>query len=212
MIRLATTADAERVAAIYAPGVERTFASFEEVAPDAAEMARRIEVTLPAYPWLVCEADGQVVGYAYAGPHHARAGYRWSVNASVYIDDRAHRRGFGRALYTSLFAILRAQGYLNVYAGIAIPNAGSVGLHESLGFVPVAVYPGVGYKRGAWVDVGWWHLLLAPLSDNPVAPVPLAEVQARPDWPALLGAGDHPRSHPSANRQTTLPPRRTGRS
>ena len=188
MIRLATTDDAARVATIYAPGVERTVASFEEIAPGAAEMARRIETTIPSYPWLVHEAGGLVVGYAYASPHHARAGYRWSVNVSVYIDDACHRRGIGRALYTSLFTVLRAQGFVNAYAGIAIP--GSVGLHESLGFTPVGVYRGVGFKLGAWLDVGWWHLALMPLPSAPEAPLPISALQSRADWPAMLGAGD----------------------
>ncbi len=191
MIRLATTDDAARVAAIYAPGVERTVASFEEIAPGAAEMAQRIASTLPTYPWLVHEAGDVVEGYAYASPHHARAGYRWSVNVSVYIDDAHHRRGIGRALYTSLFTLLRAQGFVNAYAGIAIPNPGSVGLHESMGFAPVGIYRGVGFKLGAWLDVGWWHLALAPLPSAPDDPQPLAAIQARADWPALLGAGDH---------------------
>ena len=190
MIRLATTDDAARVAAIYAPGVERSVASFEEIAPGAAEMAQRIESTLPTYPWLVHESGGQVVGYAYASPHHARAGYRWSVNVSVYTDDAWHRRGIGRALYTSLFTILRAQGFVNAYAGIAIPNPGSVGLHESMGFTPVGVYRGVGFKLGAWLDVGWWHLALVPLPSAPEAPLPLSTIQARADWPALLASGD----------------------
>ena len=135
MIRLATPADAARVAAIYAPGVERTIASFEDVAPDAAEMARRITTTLPTYPWLVCDLPGAgVAGYAYAAAYHPRGGYRWSVTASVYVDEAFHRRGIGRGLYTSLFGILRAQGYLNAYALIAVPNSGSVALHESQGF------------------------------------------------------------------------------
>ena len=190
MIRLATTDDAARVAAIYAPGVERSVASFEEIAPGAAEMAQRIESTLPTYPWLVHETAGVVRGYAYASPHHARAGYRWSVNVSVYVDDAHHRCGIGRGLYTSLFAVLRAQGFVNAYAGIAIPNPGSVGLHESMGFAPVGVYRGVGFKRGAWLDVGWWHLALAPLPLAPEAPVSLPALQAQADWPALVASGN----------------------
>lgn len=186
VIRLATEADAARVASIYAPGVERTAASFEEVAPGPDEMSRRIASTLPVYPWLVAELNGRVEGYAYASQHHARAGYRWSVNTSVYIDDDCQGRGLGRALYTSLFAVLRAQGHLNAYAGIAIPNAASVGLHESMGFRLVGVYTGVGFKFGAWRDVGWWHLQLAPLPSAPEPPVPLEAVRARDGWSRLL--------------------------
>lgn len=194
VIRLATEADAARVAAIYAPGVERTAASFEEIAPGPDDMARRIANTLPTYPWLVAETNGRVEGYAYASQHHVRAGYRWSVNTSVYIDDACQGRGLGRALYTSLFAVLRAQGYLNAYAGIAIPNAASVGLHESMGFRLVGIYTGVGFKFGAWRDVGWWHLQLGPLPASPAAPLPLHDLHERADWPALLASGT---SHPA---------------
>lgn len=189
MIRLATPADAARVAAVYRPGVEHSAASFEEVAPGPDDMARRIDTTLATHPWIVMDVAGTVAGYAYAGPHHPRAGYRWSVNTSVYVDDAQHGRGIGRALYTSLFAILRAQGFLNAYAGIAVPNAASVGLHESMGFQLVGVYKGVGYKLGAWRDVGWWHLPLAPLPAEPPWPRSLEDLQSSPDWPALLAAG-----------------------
>ena len=189
MIRLATPADAARVAAVYRPGVEESAASFEEVAPEPEVMAQRIESTLATHPWIVAERAGRVTGYAYASPHHARAGYRWSVNVSVYVDAAHHRSGIGRALYTSLFAILRAQGFLNAYAGIAIPNEPSVGLHESMGFTPIGVYRGVGYKLGAWRDVGWWHLALAPLPAVPERPLPLPALLQRPEWQVCLDAG-----------------------
>jgi phosphinothricin acetyltransferase len=189
VIRLATPADAARVAAVYRPGVEHSAASFEEVAPGPDDMARRIETTLATHPWIVMEAAGTVAGYAYASPHHARAGYRWSVNTSVYVDEAHHGRGISRALYTSLFAILRGQGFLNAYAGIAVPNPASVGLHESMGFRLVGIYEGVGYKLGAWRDVGWWHLALAPLPAEPPLPRLLPDLQSSSEWPTLLAAG-----------------------
>jgi phosphinothricin acetyltransferase len=88
----------------------------------------------------------------------------------------AQRRGIGRALYLALFRILRAQGFRNAYAGITLPNAASVGLHEAVGFTALGVYRGVGYKRGRWHDVGWWELRLAALADEPAPPRPLAEL------------------------------------
>ena len=126
-IRLAEEKDAAAIAAIYAPNITEGVASFELVPPDAQEMARRMAGILPAYPWLVCEHGGRVAGYVYASQHMARAAYQWSANVSAYIDAGFHRRGIGRALYTSLFALLRLQGFYNAYGGITLPNAGSVG-------------------------------------------------------------------------------------
>ena len=152
--------------------------SFETVAPDAAEMASRIAATLPRYPWLVCEVGGVVAGYAYASQHRVRAAYQWAVDVAVYIDSRYHRQGLGRALYVALFRLLARQGIYNAYAGITLPNAKSVGLHEALGFVPVGVYREVGFKCGRWLDVGWWQLALMPKpAAEPPAPTPFAELR-----------------------------------
>ncbi len=172
-IRLATVADAAAVAAIYAPYVRDTAISFETEPPDAAEMGRRIATVGERYPWLVAADAAGLLGYVYAGEHRVRAAYRWDADVAVYLEPRAHRRGIGSALYRQLFALLRAQGYVNAYAGISLPNAASVGLHEALGFEPVGVYRGVGHKHGAWHDVGWWGLRLQPQPAQPAEPVPL---------------------------------------
>ena len=102
-----------------------------------------------------------MVGYAYAGRHRSREAYQWSVEVSVYVAENQHRRGVGRALYTSLVECLRLQGFFHAYAGITLPNPASVGLHESLGFQPVGVYKDVGYKLGQWHTVGWLELIIA---------------------------------------------------
>ena len=182
--------DAEAIAAIYRPYVDDTVISFETLTPDRQEMARRIIDTQPSYPWLVCEFDDRVTGYAYATRHRVRDAYRWSVDASVYIDQSYHRRGIGLALYTSLFGILAAQGFVNAYAGVTLPNPASVALHEAVGFTKVGVYQRVGYKFGAWHDVGWWQLRLKPHDKAPCEPVDVAAVRARPDWNALLARGE----------------------
>jgi phosphinothricin acetyltransferase len=96
---------------------------------------------------------------------------------AVYISPAYRRRNLGKALYTALFEVLRAQGYFKAFAGITLPNAASVRLHESVGFRPIAVYEGVGFKLGQWLDVGWWQLDLQPEIDNPLEPRSLAEVQ-----------------------------------
>jgi phosphinothricin acetyltransferase len=188
-IRLATSQDASGIAEIYAPIVKSTPTSFEIEPPDAREFARRIQETLPKYPWLVCEQRGRVTGYAYAGRHSARAAYEWSVNTSVYIHHDFHRRGIGRGLYESLFLILTAQGYFNAYAGITLPNAGSVGLHEALGFQPVGIYRDVGHKFGAWHDVGWWQRPLRPRVEAPSPPRSVDMLQAEPQWSRMLAVG-----------------------
>lgn len=189
-IRLARPDDARVVAAIYEPAVTESAVSFETDPPDEAEMRRRIDRTLPDHPWLVCERDGEVAGYAYAGPHRERAAYRWSVDVSAYVHPDHRRQGVGRGLYESLFAILSLQGFVNAYAGIALPNPASVGLHESMGFEPVGVYEGVGYKHGAWRDVGWWQLRLVERPDDPEPPIDVSAVKSRSGWDDALVSGE----------------------
>jgi L-amino acid N-acyltransferase YncA len=188
-VRLATERDAEQIAAIYAPNVTDTIISFELEPPTADEMRRRIEVTLQRYPWLVCERQGQVLGYAYAGAHGSRAAYQWSVDVSVYVHEGTRQRGVGRAVYASLFAALQLQGFYNVYAGATLPNPASVGLHESVGFQRVGVYRGVGYKLGAWHDVVWWHLPLREKVADPDPPTDLPSVAGSEEWDAALAKG-----------------------
>ena len=148
--------DGAACAAIYAPHVTDGVTSFEEVAPDAPAMAERIRRIQATHPWLVDEGeDGRVTGFAYGSAHSPRASYRWSADVAVYVHPDHHRRGVGRRLYEELFARLRRQGFRVLCAGIALPNPGSVGLHEAMGFTPVGVYRRVGWKHGAWRDVGW---------------------------------------------------------
>jgi phosphinothricin acetyltransferase len=173
------------MAEIYAPAVAASATSFELVAPTADEMALRVAKARAHGPWLVWHEGGRVEGFAYASPHSERAAYQWSVNVSVYVAGAARRRGIARALYGALFSLLRVQGYYAAHAGITLPNPASVGLHESLGFRPVGVYRAVGYKLGAWHDVGWWQLPLRERFGEPSPPRPPSAVQ--PEWEAALG-------------------------
>jgi L-amino acid N-acyltransferase YncA len=190
MIRLAGPDDAAPVAAIYAPHVTGASTSFEYVPPDAAEMASRIASTLAYAPYLVLDAGGAVHGFAYASKHRERAAYQWAVDVSVYVRQDAQRRGVGRALYESLFALLRLQGFYAAHAGITLPNPASVGLHEALGFRPVGVYRSVGFKRGVWHDVGWWQLPLRERTGTPDPPRSLTDAQRDPEWGRALAAGE----------------------
>jgi phosphinothricin acetyltransferase len=171
-IRSGTTADAEGVQAIYAPIVSTTVISFEYEAPTVAEVSERIERTLDRLPWLVADNEGNVAGYAYAAPHRERAAYAWSVDTSVYVTADWRKQGVGRALYTDLFAALTELGYVSAYAGITLPNAASVALHESCGYQRIGTFPAVGYKFGLWHDVGWWHRPLRPLPTQPEPLIP----------------------------------------
>jgi phosphinothricin acetyltransferase len=164
--------DAAACAAIYAPSVESTAISFELVPLDAAEFASRIAAYSATHQFLVAEIDGEVVGYAYACRWAERAAYRWSVEASVYIDADHQGKGIGRALYTELFERLRAQGFRVAVAGITLPNPASIALHESMGFEPIGALRDIGWKAGAWHDVGYWQLYLgAPGEGAPKAPL-----------------------------------------
>lgn len=189
IIRLACAADAPAIRAIYAPLVARTPITFETQAPSVAEMRRRIAGLAGRMPWLVCARDGRRLGYAYASAHRERAGYRWSVDVSVYVAARARRHGVGRALYTSLLQILALQGFVNAYAGITLPNRASVRLHEAMGFRPIGIYRRVGHKLGAWHDVGWWSRTLRAAPARPAEPRSLRRVTRAPAWQAALDAG-----------------------
>jgi L-amino acid N-acyltransferase YncA len=189
VIRLATPNDAAGVQAIYAPIVRETAISFELEPPTVEEMQTRILKTLEHMPWLICERRGDILGYVYASQHRTRPAYRWSVDVSVYVHTHSRRLGVGQALYRSLFALLALQGFYQAYAGITLPNPASVGLHESLGFQPVGVYRTVGYKLGAWHDVGWWQLILRDRAVPPEPPADLRTVCDSPAWSTALATG-----------------------
>ena len=188
-IRLAAETDAEAMLAIYAPVVRETAISFELEPPSVEEFRSRIRSTLARTPWLVCEIDGDVAGYAYAGPLRTRAAYQWSVEVTVYVHADYRRLGVGSAVYTSLFECLRLQGYMNAYGGIALPNPGSIGLHESMGFFHVGTYRNVGYKLGAWHDVGWWQLELMSPPDEPAPPILLPAALERDEFRECMSRG-----------------------
>lgn len=161
MIRSAIASDAARCAEIYRPFVEESWVSFELDPPDAAEMARRIADYGASHAWLIAQDDdGIVTGYAYGGPHRMREAYATSVDVAVYVDPSYARCGIGRALYTALFPVLRDKGAHAAFAGIALPNSGSIGLHEAMGFTQVGIYREVGWKMAGWRDVSWWQRIL----------------------------------------------------
>jgi L-amino acid N-acyltransferase YncA len=174
-IRAAAPDDAAAIAGIYAPYVTGTAVSFETEPPDSAEMGARIAAGGALYPWLAAEDEaGGLLGYASAAPFRARAAYRFTVETSVYLRNEACGRGLGRALYEPLLATLEAQGFTQAIGAIALPNEASVRLHERLGFVHAGTYRRVGWKLGAWWDVGLWQRPLAAPQEPPPEPRPFS--------------------------------------
>jgi len=165
--------DAIAIAAIYEGYVRNTAITFEEAAPGPEAIAERIRDSNRRHRFLVARSIGpeeQLLGYAYAGPHRARAAYRWCVDFAIYLDPYIRGRGIGKALYRALIAITRQQGYLVAYAGVTEPNIASTALHRSLGFQFLVTYEAVGYKHGRWHDVSWYRLKLGEQTDSPKEP------------------------------------------
>lgn len=186
LIRLAQATDSAGIAAIYAPFVEQTFVSFETAVPEQSEIGRRITEIGRTHPWLVCEHAGSIAAFAYASPHRTRGAYRWSADVSVYVDAGARRLGIARRLYETIFSLLDLQGYYRVHAGIALPNPASVAFHESLGFEPVGIYRSVGYKLGAWRDVGWWQRAIRISTSEPSDPFAISDARVEKEREAIL--------------------------
>jgi L-amino acid N-acyltransferase YncA len=175
-IRLADEKDADGILTIYIPYITNTSFTFETEVPTVKAFAERITSYFSNWPWLVCEVDGKIAGYAYGSRYRERTGYQWCVECSVYIHDDFQRRGIAKALYTALFEILKKQGYRNVYAVINLPNDRSVQLHENCGFKWFVTYEKVGYKLGKWKDVGWWQLIINDYSNEPSPPLKFSEL------------------------------------
>ncbi len=180
LIRLANEEDATGIAQVYRPYVEGSRISFEEQAPDSAEMARRIAGERPGvYPWLVADEGGRILGFASSSPFRTRPAYRWSVETGVYLASNACGRGLGKSLLSALTGLLERQGYVTAIGAIALPNEQSVRLHEALGFKPAGTYRGTGFKIGEWLDVGLWQKDLAPRSNAPAEPLPFEGLFSR---------------------------------
>jgi L-amino acid N-acyltransferase YncA len=180
-IRFSSVEDADDCQRIYSPYVRDSAISFEESPPTESEFQKRIRNKIESYPWLVCEHENEVIGFAYAGQLRSRDAYQWSVESSVYVSEESQRAGVAKGLYNSLFETLRLQGFYNVYAGTALPNPPSVEFHQAMGFEPVGVYRNVGHKQGEWHDVKWWCLTLQPHVSDPVPPTPVDKLLDSPE-------------------------------
>ena len=179
----------EQIAAIYAPYANGTAISFAYRAPTADEYRERIRTITARLPWFVCERDGVVAGYSYAGPHRVSPAYRWSVETSIYVHPEHQRAGVGRALYAALLEVLRLLGYHRAYAGVTDPNPASIGLHEAVGFERFGTFEEVGYKLGTWQSVIWLVYRLGNDDYPPAEPRLLPDLLGTPEWNAALAAG-----------------------
>ena len=173
-LRVATPSDGAALAEIYAYYVKETAVSFEYEAPSAEEFSRRIEHKLAKYPYLVAERDGKPIGYAYASEFRERAAYNWDVELSIYLDKDERRCGAGRMLCQALAEILKAQGFVNLYAIITLPNDGSEAFHSKMGFEKLCEVDRVGYKQGKWYGLTWYRLALC---DEPATVIAFPDLE-----------------------------------
>ena len=167
IIRLAERPDVAGILEIYAPFIFDTSVTFEETVPDEASFWERIKGIMAELPFLVCEIDGRIAGYAYASDYRSRASYRWTKEVSVYIHPDFYRRRVAQALYTSLNEMVCYQGIADLLAIITMPNESSVGFHEHFGYRKCAEFSKVGYKLGQWQTVGWFELFLQDETMSP---------------------------------------------
>lgn len=189
-IRLATPKDGEAILHIYKRYIENTAITFETEVPAVEAFEKRIENILVGFPWLVCEVDDVVAGYAYASKHGERAAYQWSADLSIYVDERYHRRHIARALYRALEELLRLQGYYTVWAGVSTPNPRSEAFHTAYGFEPIGVFENVGYKLGQWRGVKWFRHVLTEYGEEPVAPKAFPEMKDAEIYEKILRAAE----------------------
>ncbi len=181
-IRLAKETDAQALLSIYGQYID-TSITFEYRLPTEAEFAARIREIGGMYPYLVCEEDGRIVGYAYAHRQMERAAYQWNAELSIYLDREHTARGLGRRLYGLLMEILRLQGVRTVCGIVTVPNERSEQLHLSMDFHRAGTWHSAGYKSGAWHDVAWFEKHIAPFGQEPapllsVRQLPQAELEA----------------------------------
>lgn len=165
--RLARLEDAEGILKVYAPYILHTPITFEYEVPTLEEFTMRIQDIATCYPYLVCESEGDIVGYAYAHRHQERAAYQWNAEISIYLQEKYTHLGLGRMLCAALIDLLKLQGIRNVYSCVTIPNPKSERLHHGMGFQLEGIFRNAGYKCGRWHDVAWFEKSISDYPDHP---------------------------------------------
>ena len=178
--------DVESVLDIYTPYVFDTAITFETQAPSLGEMQSRIAASAPIYPFLVCEDENGIVGYAYGSRHRAKAAYDWSVESTVYVGAGFHRRGIARRLYATLFSLLTVQRYARVFAGVTLPNESSEGLHRAFGFEHIGDFERIGFKHGRWHTVRWFQRDLMREDWSPRPLLLVDDLQSMPEFHRIM--------------------------
>ena len=179
MIRLITLEDTDKVLAVYSPYVTSTPITFEYDIPSSDAFRNRILSVTKQFPWLVCEIDNEIAGYAYASPQHERAAYQWNAELSIYISGKYHGKRIGTALYNALIALLKQQGYYNVYACITLPNEKSLALHKLFGFSEAGTFLNTGNKFNTWYYVVWLLKQIHAYDKAPCSPVPICSLDTK---------------------------------
>lgn len=190
-IRLAEEKDCESILNIYAPFITDSVITFECQVPTPKEFGERMAHIQGKFPWLVCESNNDIVGYAYASAFREREAYQWSADLSVYVSPMHHRKNIGRALYYALIEILKLLGYYNVYAGVTVPNIKSESLHEAVGFQTVGIYHNTGYKLNRWHDVKWYELKIAEHNPSPAKPKAITEISTAFYFKEIFEKAEH---------------------
>ena len=175
IIRLATIKDSNALLKIYSQYID-TAITFECVLPTEKQFEERIADIIKDYPYLVCEENGEILGYAYAHRHMEREAYQWNAELSIYLDNNFTSKGIGKKLYSILIEILKLQGIKTVYGGVTVPNKKSEKLHLRLGFKSIGIYHNTGYKNGKWLDVEWFEKQIMPYSIKPEPFTPINKI------------------------------------
>ncbi len=168
--------DISGILTLYKPYIEGTAITFEYAVPSLIEFTHRFHSIISQYPWLVCEIDGVIAGYAYGGPTFERTAFQWDVELSIYLNPLYHKRKIGTALYYCLFDLVYLQGYYNIYGVITSANQISIDLHKALGFTEFAVFKNTGYKLGEWHDVTWLVKPLREFTSEVTAPISICQI------------------------------------
>ncbi|RBP38963.1 GNAT family N-acetyltransferase [Garciella nitratireducens] len=189
-IRIATKNDSVQILEIYTPFITDTTITFDCKVPTIDAIENKIINVGEKYPWLVCELEEKVIGYAYAYEFADREAYNWSVTTSIYVKPEFHRNKIGKALYFSLLEILKLQGYCNVYARITDSNVKSEKFHERFGFTQIGIHEKAGYKFGKWLDVKWYGLNIIEHPQFPKKPKKIQEIHNTLEFHRILQEGE----------------------
>lgn len=160
MIREVKLSDAKAIVDIYNYYILNTNITFEEKQLTVDDMEERIIEKTAKHPWIVYERDGQVIGYAYLSGWHSRSAYRYSNEASIYLDSNEKGHGIGKELFGQLLEVSKCYWVHTIVSGITIPNTESISLHEKFGFKKIAEFEEIGFKNNKWLNVGYWQKLL----------------------------------------------------